>query len=204
MAEDFVAKDGELALQGHLLKINFKMKRVKVQEDKDCWFCFENESIDRDLIVWSGTESEHFYIAMPKGPVCDDHFLIVPKRHIAHSLELTEVLEEEFMQLRDFLINYILNTKRMDYLLFERNSPFKFEKAAHMNIQIMALPPDVNLEDRVRKLLNTFQNRNTNQRQNPFIEIEDRESDLRNELNDDPSKHFFYLQIPGLRTARGR
>ena len=57
-----------------------------MQEDKDCWFCFDNESIDRDLIIWS--ESEHFYIAMPKGPVCDDHFLIVPKRHIAHSLEL--------------------------------------------------------------------------------------------------------------------
>ena len=141
-------------MQGRLLKINFKMKRVKVQEDKDCWFCFENKGIDTDLIIWS--QSEHFYIAMPKGPVCDDHFLIVPKRHIAHSLELTEVLEEEFLQLRDFLIDYILKVKQMDYLLFERNSPFKFEKAAHMNIQIMALPKDVNLEDRVRKLLNTF------------------------------------------------
>ena len=149
-----MALDGEVALQGRLLKINFKMKRVKVQEDKDCWFCFDNESIDRDLIVWS--ESEHFYIALPKGPVCDEHFLIVPKRHIAHSLELTDELEEEFTFLRDFLIDYILNTKRMDYLLFERNSPFKFEKAAHMNIQIIALQSDVNLEDRVRKLLNTF------------------------------------------------
>ena len=80
----------------------------------------------------------------------------MPKRHIAHSLELTDELEEEFTFLRDFLIDYILNTKRMDYLLFERNSPFKFEKAAHMNIQIIALQSDVNLEDRVRKLLNTF------------------------------------------------
>ena len=69
------------------------MKRVRIQEDKDCWFCFDNESIDRDLIVWS--ESKHFYIAMPKGPVCDNHFLIVPKRHIAHSLELDEPLEDE-------------------------------------------------------------------------------------------------------------
>jgi len=56
----------------------------------------------------------------------------------------------------------------------------------------MAIAPDLNLEERVRKLLNTFQNRNTNQRQSPFLEIE-RESDLRSELNDDPSKHFFYL-----------
>ena len=94
VAEAFVAKDQQLALQGRLLRINFKMKRVKTQEDKDCWFCFENASIERDLIVWS--ESEHFYIAMPKGPVCDDHFLLVPKRHIAHSLELADEVEEEF------------------------------------------------------------------------------------------------------------
>lgn len=92
----------------------------------------------------------------------------------------------------------------MDYVLFERNSPFKFEKAAHMNLQIIALPQDVNLEERVRKLLNTFQSQNTNQRQNPFVEIADRECDLRSELGNDPSKHFFYLQIPGLRTAKGR
>ena len=114
------------------------MKRVKLQEDKDCWFCFDNESIDHDLIIWS--ESEHFYIAMPKGPVCDDHFLIVPKRHIAHSLELQDDLEDEFELLRDFILDYITNVKRMDYVLFERNSPFKFEKAAHMNLQIIALP----------------------------------------------------------------
>ncbi len=136
------------------------MKRVKVQEDKDCWFCFENKGIDRDLIIWS--ESEHFYIAMPKGPVCDEHFLIVPKRHIAHSLELTDDIEDDYEMLRDFLLDYIVNTKKMDYFLFERNSPFKFEKAAHMNTQIIALPQDLNLEDRVRKLLNTFQGQNTN------------------------------------------
>ena len=141
---------------------------------------------------------------MPKGPVCDEHFLIVPKRHIAHSLELTDDIEDDYEMLRDFLLDFIINTKKMDYFLFERNSPFKFEKAAHMNTQIIALPQDLNLEDRVRKLLNTFQGQNTNQRQNPFVEITERENDLRAELGDDPSKHFFYMQIPGLRTAKGR
>jgi len=77
---------------------------------------------------------------MPKGPVCDDHFLLVPKRHIAHTLELSDEILEEYERLRDFLLDYITNVKRMDYVLFERNSPFKFEKAAHMNIQIVALP----------------------------------------------------------------
>lgn len=27
---------------------------------------------------------------------------------------------------------------------------------------------------------------------------------MRQELNNDPSKHFFYLEIPGMKTAKGR
>ena len=42
-------------------------------------------------------------------------------------------------------------------MIFERNTPFKFQKAAHMNVQIIGLASDFNLEERVRKLLKTFQ-----------------------------------------------
>ena len=63
------------------------MKRVKVQEDKDCWFCWANPTISKELII-KETKNE-FYLAMPKGPVTDEHFLIVPKQHIAHSLDFT-------------------------------------------------------------------------------------------------------------------
>lgn len=37
-----------------------------------------------------------------------------------------------------------------------------------------------------------------------FNELANKDIDLRAELCDDPSKHFFYLEVPGLRTARGR
>lgn len=33
---------------------------------------------------------QHLYCALPKGPVVDEHFLIIPKLHIAHSLELDD------------------------------------------------------------------------------------------------------------------
>jgi|LauGreDrversion4_2_1035121.scaffolds.fasta_scaffold617667_1 hypothetical protein len=65
------------------------MKRTRIQEDKDCWFCFDNPKIQKDLIISKADDTNQFYIAMPKGPVTDEHFLIVPKQHLASSIELT-------------------------------------------------------------------------------------------------------------------
>jgi hypothetical protein len=49
----------------------------------------------------------------------------------------------------------------MDYLVFERNVPFSFSKAAHMNLQIIGLGSSGSvsggLEERVRKLLKTME-----------------------------------------------
>ena len=65
------------------------MKRVRIQEDKDCWFCYNNPKIEKELIISKAGDKNEFYLAMPKGPVTDEHFLIVPKEHLASSLELT-------------------------------------------------------------------------------------------------------------------
>ena len=43
---------------------------------------------------------EHFYAALPKGPVTDEHFLIIPNKHIAHSLELDSAQEDDFNLLK--------------------------------------------------------------------------------------------------------
>ena len=92
----------------------------------------------------------------------------------------------------------------MDYVIFERNIAFKFAKAAHMNVQVIGLQKvDLQLDERIRKLLNVDGNYNKRNDES-FVEMVDRETDLRAELCDDPSRHFFYIEIPGLRTAKGR
>jgi diadenosine tetraphosphate (Ap4A) HIT family hydrolase len=93
---------------------------------------------------------------VPKGPVLDEHFIIVPKKHIAHSLELNDQQEEELHNLKQKVFNFITTEKHMDYIFFERNMPFNFAKAAHMNLQIIALPSETDLDERVRGLLNGF------------------------------------------------
>lgn len=40
---------------------------------------------------------DHFYAALPKGPVVDEHFLIIPNKHIAHTLELDDAHEEDYL-----------------------------------------------------------------------------------------------------------
>lgn len=54
-------------------------------------------------------EKKHFYVALPKGPVCDQHFLIIPHKHIGHSLELDPEQEVEFLDIKANLIDYLTN-----------------------------------------------------------------------------------------------
>ena len=73
------------------------MKRTRIQEDKDCWFCFNNPKIERESIISLKNDENQFYLAMPKGPVTDEHFLIVPKEHIASTLELTAQQSHDYL-----------------------------------------------------------------------------------------------------------
>jgi RNA recognition motif-containing protein len=82
-----IEDSGRANIMGRKLQINYKISKVKVVEDRDCWFCIDNPKIEKHLIIKQG---KHFYSALPKGPVCDEHFLIIPNKHIAHSLELDE------------------------------------------------------------------------------------------------------------------
>lgn len=43
---------------------------------------------------------EHFYAALPKGPINDEHLLIIPKLHIGHTLELDNTQEEEYNEMK--------------------------------------------------------------------------------------------------------
>lgn len=129
-AEAAVNESGRANVLGRKLIMNFKMSKVKVVEDKDCWFCFENPNIEKHMIF---AETSGFYAALPKGPVVDEHFLIVPKRHISNSIELDNELEDQYLDMKQDLVDLILSSGQSDYLLFERNVPFKFQKASHMN-----------------------------------------------------------------------
>ncbi|XP_063901518.1 CWF19-like protein 1 [Zophobas morio] len=69
-------------------------KRVQYQKEpeEDCWFCLKSPNIAKNLIVHVG---EHFYLALAKGPLVDEHLLILPISHVSCSIELTNEETEE-------------------------------------------------------------------------------------------------------------
>ena len=87
------------------------------------------------------TIGKDLYVALPKGPVVDHHFLIIPKNHIASAITLAQNTKIELANTKKMLIDYITEHDKNDYFVFERNLPLKFENAMHMNIQVISIPP---------------------------------------------------------------
>jgi len=64
----------------------------EVKGFEDCWFCYENPKIEKHLILF---EYPLTYIAMPKGPIVQHHFLILPKKHYATTLQCPQNVIKE-------------------------------------------------------------------------------------------------------------
>ena len=56
-----------------------KPKRAKIEFDQNkCWFCLSSEQASTHLVISTGKE---IYLALAKGGVVDDHFLVLPVTH---------------------------------------------------------------------------------------------------------------------------
>lgn len=52
-----------------------------------CWFCLGSSASDKGLVASVGSEC---YIAVDKGPISDDHVLIIPTSHYRSTLEMPQ------------------------------------------------------------------------------------------------------------------
>lgn len=111
-AEKAVGETNFYRIQGKRVSIDYnrpkKSQKSAKQSDKTgdetCWFCYNNKDIERHLIIHSG---KFMYIALPKGPVVDHHFLIIPKNHVKSIIELDKESLEEMEYFKLMLIDLI-------------------------------------------------------------------------------------------------
>ncbi|KAJ4848283.1 hypothetical protein Tsubulata_045022 [Turnera subulata] len=105
---------------------------ANANRSKECWFCLSSPNVESHLIV---TVGEHYYCALPKGPLVQDHVLMIPVEHSANTLSLPEECETELDRFSQSLKLY-MKKQGKDAILFEWAS----KRGTHANLQVVPVP----------------------------------------------------------------
>ncbi|KAI0508015.1 hypothetical protein KFK09_014147 [Dendrobium nobile] len=121
-------EEGDILSQGGQGSQNGKSYRTI--PEKKCWFCLSSPDAEVHLVLSIG---ESYYCALAKGPLVEDHALLIPIEHHPNTLTTTSESEVELGKYKDALKVYFKNQEKA-VVFFEwifRNSP-------HANIQVLA------------------------------------------------------------------
>ncbi|XP_077210605.1 cwfJ-like family protein / zinc finger (CCCH-type) family protein isoform X1 [Tasmannia lanceolata] len=101
---------------------------------KHCWFCLSSPNVESHLILSIG---ENCYCALAKGPLVEDHVLIVPVDHCPNTLSLAPEAETELHRYKSALKTYFKNQgKAVVYYEWL----FKHGLSMHANLQAIPVP----------------------------------------------------------------
>ncbi|KAL8498124.1 hypothetical protein ACS0TY_021451 [Phlomoides rotata] len=99
---------------------------------KECWFCLSSPSVESHLITSIG---EFCYCALAKGPLVEDHVLLIPVEHLPNTLSLPPECEKELSRFRSSLQAYFKRQGK-DVVFFEWIS----KRGTHANLQAVPIP----------------------------------------------------------------
>eukprot|EP00210_Caulerpa_lentillifera_P001468 g1409.t1 len=106
---------------------------------KDCWFCLGSPSSDKGLIVSIGNES---YLTVDKGPIVDEHVLIIPTSHYPSTLRLTDSCYEE-MELYLTGLRALFASEGKVLIAFERYLQVQKPQGNHTHLSVISIDPNV-------------------------------------------------------------
>ncbi|PAV79700.1 hypothetical protein WR25_19083 isoform C [Diploscapter pachys] len=96
-----------------------------------CWFCLSNVDAEKHLVVSVG---DSCYVAMPKGPLTEDHVLILSIGHIQSIVAAPSEVRDELEKYKNsFMLLADKNNKAL--VCFERNY-----RTQHMQLQLVPVP----------------------------------------------------------------
>ncbi|XP_074280724.1 zinc finger CCCH domain-containing protein 64 isoform X1 [Silene latifolia] len=99
---------------------------------KECWFCLSSPHLESHLIISVG---EHLYCAMAKGPLVDDHVLLIPIEHSSSTLSLTPDGQRELFRFQCSLRTFC-KTQGKEVVFFE----WITKRGMHANLQAIPIP----------------------------------------------------------------
>lgn len=102
-------------------------KRPKREFDQaKCWFCLSSPEVSRHLVISVGTE---IYVALARGGLVENHFLILPITHYQSLSILTKEVKNEMEQYKNAIKEYYATMDKVP-VFFERNF-----KTSHCQLQ---------------------------------------------------------------------
>ncbi|XP_027330082.1 zinc finger CCCH domain-containing protein 64 isoform X3 [Abrus precatorius] len=107
-------------------------ENTRSSRSKECWFCLSSPNVESHLIVSIG---ENYYLALAKGPLVDDHVLIIPVEHMPNTLSLSSESEIELFKFQNSLKRYCRNNEK-EVIFFEWASI----RGTHANLQAIPIP----------------------------------------------------------------
>ncbi|KAK6753123.1 hypothetical protein RB195_012618 [Necator americanus] len=96
-----------------------------------CWFCLSNVDVEKHLVVAIG---DACYAAMPKGPLVDDHVMVLSVGHVQSLVAASDDVRDEVEKFKNA---FILAADKVGKSLvcFERNY-----RTQHLQVQMVPVP----------------------------------------------------------------
>ncbi|MEW5297133.1 MAG: hypothetical protein WDW36_000361 [Sanguina aurantia] len=113
------------------------LPEVSSKPVEGCWFCLGSSSVDVSLVA---SVCEESYLALDKGPISDEHVLIIPVDHYASSMALTPLCYGEVERYLSSLRSCYASIGK-ELVAFERHLALRKSGGNHCHINVIAIPP---------------------------------------------------------------
>ncbi|KAJ4797865.1 Zinc finger CCCH domain-containing protein 59 [Rhynchospora pubera] len=155
--------------------------------ESSCWFCLSSPDVESDLITSLG---ENYYCALAKGPLVQNHVLLVPIEHSPNTLIMTAEAEKELQMYKNALTKYFDKQEKV-VIYFE----YAFQHNRHANLQVVPIPASKACH--VEKIFNLASDRLgfSFSALNPEGDSTNGRKELRSQF--DGKSSMFYVELPG-------
>jgi len=156
-----------------------------------CWFCLINPKIEEHLLLHVGKAC---YLALAKGPVNEGNVLIMPIQHYASGSRLPTEVRVEMENYKTALTKYFSTLGQL-MIVFERNLPISNAQHQHMHLQVFSVDKSCAMD--VRTVFDQAAEKYK-------FSFQTLPNDIAFDSLVSQADHYFYAEIPGLKTASGQ
>lgn len=154
-------------------------KKQKMEFDQaKCWFCLSSPEVSKHLVISVGTD---VYVALARGGLVEDHFLILPVAHHQSLSILPENVANEMKLYKNSIKKYYASQDKVP-VFFERNY-----KSSHCQLQ--AVPVHKNQASALREMFQEMASCSN-------FELEEIPQHSQLQQIAQPGVIYFYVELP--------